>query len=103
MKIPKEFYIKGKLWRVEYKWRLHDPEHGLCNGLCDFDARTIYIDRLIPKEDKAGVFLHEYIHAVLHEAHLHESGGIAGIIEEVVCASISEAFTSNFNLKWKTK
>lgn len=102
-KIPKEFYIKGKLWRVEYKWRLEENGIGKCDGLCEFSERVIYLDRLLPKDQKPKVFLHEYTHAVLHEAHLHENGGLDGILEEVVCESIADALTENFNLRWKTK
>ncbi|MNJ94807.1 hypothetical protein D3C87_125100 [compost metagenome] len=103
MKIPKEFYIKGKLWTVEYKWRLEEPGIGKCDGLCDFTLRVIYLDRLISKEDKVRVFLHEYTHALIHEAHLHEAGGIDGILEEVLCESVADGILENFILKWKRK
>ena len=66
MKIPKQFEIRGKTWRIEYKWRLTYNKAQVL-GLCDFDTRTIYIDRGIDKETKFSTFLHEWLHAVLHE------------------------------------
>lgn len=103
MKIPKEFLIKGKTWKVEYKWRLHDDNHGACNGLTDPATRTIYLDKMLPKVEKPGVFLHELNHAILHEAHLHESGGVDGFVEEAIVSSIADVYMSLFDLKWKRK
>lgn len=103
MRIPKEITIKGKTWFIEYKWKLHDPYHGHCHGLCDPAQRIIYLDRLIPKEEKPAVFLHELGHAILHEAHLHESGGVDGFVEEAVVSAFADAFMSLFELKWKRK
>lgn len=102
-KIPTEFEVKGKTWKVEYKWRLEEPGIGQCNGLCDFSKRTIYIDRLLPKEDKPKVFLHELGHAILHEAHLHEQGGIDGIVEEVAVDAYADTLISLFDLKWRRR
>lgn len=101
MKIPKTIKIKGKPWSIEYKWRLHDETHGLCDGLCDPSTRTIFLDRLLPKEDKPTVFLHELIHAILHEAHLHEAGGVDGFVEEAICSSVADCFMDLFELKLK--
>lgn len=101
MKIPKEVMVAGHPWHIEYKWRLHDPKIGDCNGLCDFKSKTILIDRLLPKDDKWEVFLHELTHAILHEAHLHEDGGVDGFAEEVICSSIANVFNQLFDFRWK--
>ena len=103
MNIPKQFLIKGKLWKVEYKWGLHDHEvcAGFCDGLCDFDLKTIFIRREVPVEQKFGIFMHELIHATLHECHLHENGGVDGILEEVLCEGITDVITSLFTLRFK--
>lgn len=95
--------IKGHLWKVEYKWRLHDPTIGACNGLCDFPTKTILIDRLLAKEEKWQVFLHELTHAILHEAHLHEDGGVDGFAEEVICSSVADVFNQLFLFRWRPK
>ena len=103
MKIPKEFYLKGKLWRVEYKWGLRDGDEML-DGLCTFDPRVIYLRRELSREDKWLTFLHELVHAILFECYISRNdGGIDGIVEEVVCDSISECFTELFEFRPKRK
>jgi hypothetical protein len=99
MTLPKQFHVKGKLWRLEYKWRLVNDDGVLCDGLCVPATRMIYIDRLVEKDRKPGVFLHELNHAILFESHLGEMGGVDGFQEEVICASISDVYTSLFTLK----
>lgn len=102
MKIPSKIIIKGKIWQVSYKWRLHDKELGECNGLTDWEERTIWLDRLLPKDEKAKVILHEIIHIVLDEHHLHEDGGIQSkFVEEVICAGVAEVLLEIFNIKFK--
>jgi len=103
--IPKEFRIKGKRWRVEYKWNLFDRgDDGniKCDGLCDPEYRVIYIDRAIPRVEKWPVFLHELIHAILFEAHISGLDGPAGsMLEEVICESIATSFDDLFRIRWK--
>ncbi len=40
---PREFVIRGNTWRVKWRRKLYDPDHGWCDGLCDHDARLIEI------------------------------------------------------------
>jgi len=99
--IPKEFKIKGKTWRVEYVWRLKHDDGEDCDGLCRPSDRTILLKHGL-KDEKWITFLHEYVHAVLYEAHItaHE-GGIDGIVEEVVCDAVADALDNNFTFRWK--
>ena len=108
MRIPKEFIIKGKLWSVEYKWNLTDKDPGgppqRMDGLCVVSRRVIQLDRALPKEEKWPVFLHEYVHAVLFEAHISGLDGPAGdYIEEVICEALADAFVTSFHVRWKRK
>lgn len=101
MKIPKEFKIKGKTWRIEYKWGLRDGKEFL-SGLCDPNTRTIYIDRAIPKDEKPAVFLHEFFHAVFFEAHLsYNDGWVDNLVEEIMCDALQSSVLDNFALRLK--
>jgi hypothetical protein len=102
MKIPSKIVIKGKIWSVGYKWRLHDEKLGFCDGLADWVERTIWLDRSLPREEKLRVLLHEIIHIILDEYHMHETGGIKETFaEEVVCAGVSQTLLDIFNLKFR--
>lgn len=102
MKIPSKIIIKGKIWSVAYKWRLQDADLGVCNALTDWTEKTIYLDRLLSREDKQLYLLHEIIHIILDEYHLHETGGIKdSFAEEVICAGISKTLLEMFNIKFK--
>lgn len=102
MRIRKEFEIKGKPWRVEYKWGLRENGE-LLEGLCDFENRTIFLRREISKADKWAAFLHELIHATLRESHV--TGGSDGAIDEVnegiICEALPDVLNSLFNFRWK--
>lgn len=101
MKLRKEFYVKGKLWRLEYKWRLTDKASGEAFlGLCDKANRTIYIDRSIDKETKWIVFLHELCHAAIFESHSNDTS-LTSDVEEVIAGSVADVFSSNFIMRWK--
>jgi hypothetical protein len=101
LKIPKEIKIKGKTWKIEYKWNLN---HGgeVLDGECDPNTRTIYIRRELTKEEKPAIFLHEFLHAVFYEAHLsYNDGWVDTLIEEVMCDSIQSALLDGFTLRPK--
>lgn len=99
MKIRKEFYIKGKLWSVEYRWGLRAKEK--CSGLCDFENRIIYLERSDSKEEKWSTFIHEITHAALYEAHINPSSGLSTESEEIVCDAMEDLLTSLFTFRWK--
>lgn len=106
MKIPKQFYLKGKKWTVGYKWNLTDKDDDgpaiKVDGLCDSEKRQIWIERSIPRVDKWPVFLHELVHAILFEAHISGLDGPAGdMLEEVICEAVAYGLDDLFNIRWK--
>lgn len=102
MKIPSKLTIKGKVWTIAYKWRLHDKKLGACDALVDFDKATIYLDRSLSREDKFVALLHEIFHIALAEYHLRETGGIADdFAEEVICSGIPSILLELFTMKFK--
>ena len=103
MRIPKEFVIKGKTWVVEYKWGLYEGDVKL-DGLCTYQGRIIQIERGLSKSDKWPVFLHEFVHAVLHESHISGLDGYAGeFLEEIICESLANVFNDCFTMRWKRR
>lgn len=101
MRIPKRFKLSGSDWRVEYKWKLVDEDGNEALGLCDYANRVIYLDRLESRDSKFATFFHEFIHAVLHEAHLTNSGLFHPGTEEIVCRALEERILESFNVRWK--
>lgn len=100
IRIPGRLYIKGKEWKVVYKWNLR-LEGAKVDGYCEAATRTIYLDKALDPMEKLLAFLHELGHAILHEAHMGEAGGIDGFQEEVVVAAFADYFANNFTLKFK--
>lgn len=100
MRIPKQFKLKGKLWKVAYKDNLKEDGEEL-DGLCVFSTRTIWLDSSLRGKKKKSVFLHELFHVVIHEAHINPGVRFSEGIEEVFCDAFSDVMVSLFNLKWK--
>lgn len=91
MKIRQEYTIKGQSWKVKRKSKLiHNGSE--CYGLCEYESRTIYLERGLKGKKLIETFLHEYIHAVLYEMHLD----VGEVIEEAVANGISIAITDLF-------
>lgn len=101
MKLPKEFMLKGKRWKLIYKWGLSARTGN--DGLCVFSDRSIILDRSLTGEYKIDVFLHELTHALLFEAHINPGTGVTPEVEEIICDAVSDAFMSIFDLKFKRK
>lgn len=101
MKIPKEFPIKGNIWQVKHRWNLRLGDVPV-SGLCDLEARTIWLDKALTKPEKPRVFLHELFHALVYECHLSGvDGGINEIAEEVLADGIAFFLDLSFSLRWK--
>lgn len=100
MNIKKTYMIKGKPWKIEYKWGLKSDGE-MVDGLCEYDTRTIWLRREISRYDKIIAFLHEWGHAICHEAHLGEDGGVGGFAEEVVVAAYADAIYTTWELRHK--
>jgi len=99
VRIPKTIDVKGKLWKVEYKWNLSD-EGTLCDGLCDDTLRTIFINRATPKEQRAGIFMHELLHALYYELNLQEAT-FSEDVEEILVENTVQFLLDKFSLRLK--
>lgn len=99
MRIPKHIDVKGKRWKISYKWNLADDDGTKCDGLCEYKTRTIWLDRAIPKSERPQVFLHELVHALIYELHLTD--GLPNELEEVLAEGFSQYFLETFNVRLK--
>ena len=71
MKIPKKLKIGNHSYSVVFS-RPRDADKGSGNwGACDHSNQKIYIDKLLPKTLLEEVFIHEMLHAVMHEVKLN--------------------------------
>lgn len=102
MKIPKNIKIYGKNWAIDYKWNLKDDEGNNLEGLCCFEKRLITIDRLLTKEKKFSVFLHELFHAILFELKIKQTS-LSSDVEEIIVEGFADFLTSNFDIRSKKK
>lgn len=102
MRIPNEFKLKGKRWRVLYEVNPVEDEVD-CDGLCDTDKREIILRKSLKGKYKQSVFLHELTHAMLFEAHINAGVPFSEGVEEVICDANADLLTTSFSLKWKKK
>lgn len=80
------FKLDGSWWRVVIK---RPPVKELCEGLCDYDARTIYLHPEAVKKNAVGIIVHEVAHAVLrpvNEEHVRELERVVSVVAEWVGA-----------------
>lgn len=104
MKIPSKVVIKGKVWQIAYKWRLHDEDLGKCDGLTIWEEKTIYIDRALPREDKEKVVIGEILHILIDEYQLRQTGGVnSDHAAEVICHGIGESLLEIFKLTFRAE
>jgi hypothetical protein len=73
MKTPTmRFKFEGHWWRVKIQ---RPPTKELCEGLCDYDSRTIFLHPQAVKVNGLGIVVHEIAHALLrpvNEDHVLE-------------------------------
>src|SRR6266852_5267974 len=67
--IPDEVRIRGRLWRVALANGPHDEHriHWQHAGVTKRDPRLILIDRALRIRDRRSTFLHELLHACVHQ------------------------------------
>lgn len=100
MRVPKEIFIKGNLWKIEYKWRL-SQDGKLCDGLTDISNRVIYLSHGLG-EEKFSIFLHEYCHAIMAEVGLYHTK-LDEATEEIICHNLSEELVKSFIFRKKRR
>lgn len=104
MRIPKEFYVKGRLWQTVYKWNLRDDDGNPCDGLCDHISRIVYIEHALSKAEKPSVFHHELFHAICHESHVSGvDGGLDPLVEELLAEAFQDFIGLSWIIRWKRK
>lgn len=102
MKLPKYRTILGKKWKIRFKWNLRCDDGHKVDGLCDFKNRYIWLDRLLPKDERFQVFLHEEFHAVLHELCFNQLEASSDA-QEIVCEGLSRWMVETYDIKFKKK
>jgi len=99
MRIRKEFHVKGKLWRVEYKWRLVDDNGVQLDGLCVPADRVIYLCHGLG-DRKELIFLHELGHAIVSE-YGFGSAGLEPLFEEMLVHAFAMELLEMFQFRWR--
>jgi Zn-dependent peptidase ImmA (M78 family) len=66
----KSIKIRGALWKIQTKFCLRDTDGTPCLGIADLEKKIIWIERDLVPEVFKEVLLHEYMHAIWHEAGL---------------------------------
>jgi Zn-dependent peptidase ImmA (M78 family) len=102
MELPKQFRLKGKLWKVVLVKQLVHEDGTKCYGICDTDTRVIHIEKNLNPAERFNAFLHELCHAMIHEAHIDETL-LDGKIEEILCEAFADIFTHDFDINLMEK
>jgi hypothetical protein len=74
------FKLDGSWWRVVIQ---RPPVKELCEGLCDYDSRTIYLHPEAIRKNAVGIVTHEVAHAVLQpigEDHIRELERVVSVV-----------------------
>ncbi len=100
-RIPKRFTLKGKDWTVEFEKDLKHDDGTFCDGLCDLDTRTIWLEKALDKDKRIATFLHEISHAMIHETHIRPGARFSDSLECVLCDGWADLMQTLFKLKWK--
>lgn len=105
MKIPRQITIHGHKWKIAYKWnlRLGDENSRVdrCDGLCDLEAKTIFLDRGLTEDERPKVFMHELLHAIIFEANLHHAESLSEEVEEILVETIGRFLIDKFHMRLK--
>lgn len=94
-KPPKRKKIKGEWWTTKWKWNLLTDSGEPCWGLCDPIDRTIWLDRLCPKDMIELVYVHEEGHALLYELCIM----LPEDIEEAVVEGYARHLVSTYKMR----
>lgn len=70
--VPTRFRLGHRLWRVKVRKGLRHDDGTVCDGVCDFNGATIWLDRALfmggNSDRLQQVWEHELLHALL-DAH----------------------------------
>ncbi len=96
MPIPDFSQVLGLQFNTEIVEDLRDDEGNKLDGLCDFQTRTIYIDKHAPNKEQ--VYLHELGHAVFERASLTQHHDWCTKLEELLVDIPAKVISENFIL-----
>lgn len=97
MRIPDRFLIKGEEWVVEIKEKVLVGDTD-CDGSTDSVERRIELRADLDGKRRDHVALHEFLHAALHELHIHN---LEEQEEEVIVDGLAKCLLDNFYLESK--
>ena len=85
MKTPTmRFKLDGSWWRVKIQ---RPPCKELCEGLCHYEQRTIYLHPDAVKGNGIGIIVHEVAHAVMppiDETHIRDLERVVSVVAKFV-------------------
>lgn len=97
MKIPTKIFIEGKEWTITRKWRIEQDGESL-DGLCVFSKRQILVVHGLKEDEAFHAFIHEYLHAVLHERGYYLTSRTSDA-EELIVHALQKELCESFVLK----
>jgi hypothetical protein len=88
---PRELSILGKPWKLRFCRTVPDPDPRTV-GLCDYEARTIWIKLGLTPKDRFETFWHEIIHAAEFSAGCRLNHRTVYKVEKTLAAAFVENF-----------
>ncbi len=101
MKLPKSFTYKGHVWKIVQTKNLVHEDGTKCDGICDTDLRTIYLEKTLVSAKKQFAFFHELQHVVVHESHIPLDAPFTESIEDILAEAFAELLTTVFKVSWR--
>lgn len=95
MKLPKHITIKGQTYRVAKEDSLKDEDGNELIGECSYEKKTISVEAGLGKALEAEVFVHECLHALIHECHFE----LDKVREEEIINAVCGFLFRHFRLK----
>ena len=92
MKIPRFRKLKLSTWRYKEIVNLKDDHGNKCFGLCDFESKTIYIEKRQGRKQKQDSYLHENLHAIFCEIEVGLSFDREEEVVSELCAILQHLF-----------
>ena len=97
MRIKRSFLLNGNEWTVVFKRNIG------CDGICDYNTKTITLEQKLPPADKLEALKHELNHAIMDELLLVGSEGLSPTHQETLAEGFRLHYNKLFDLKWRSK
>jgi len=99
-KLLKKVQVFGEIYSINYQNLLFENGE-LCFGTCCTKTKTITIEKNLDQDERQITFLHEFIHAIIHESGLNTTS-LSSDVQEVICENIAKQLVKRFEILWKT-